>query len=373
MQCTIEQGTLLNTLLEAVRFTGNKALTPLLAGIHFACISDNQLEIRASSGQVVYKALLPCKVESPGSCIAPASYLLSVVKSLDAGELVLRQEEEKLFIEQKKSSFELSLLTGSDFPDVAKKENRRKLLFPLEHFMAASKQVMIAASADETKPVLTSVYLEMRHPNALVATDGFRLYQVGVDLSLDEEGKALLPARILRDLLGVVEKRELGVLEGWLSPEGTEIVFQFGELEVQVSLVTGDFPPYKAIIPQACSFSFVVGKEELSQALKQAMIFAKELSSIVVFQVDTGELIVRSQSSAQGKSRSTLPIRALDGEPVKFACNGRYVQDFLATLAEDEVMIRGTESLKPVLFSAPTDEHRFYLIMPFKLPDESSV
>jgi DNA polymerase III sliding clamp (beta) subunit (PCNA family) len=80
---------------------------------------------------------------------------------------------------------------------------------------------------------------------------------------------------------------------------------------------------------------------------------------------------VASQKSAQGKSNSSILIRSLEGEPVKFACNGKYVLDFLGSLEGDEVMIQGNESLKPVLFSVPESQDVLYLIMPFKLPDES--
>ena len=373
MQCRIQQSDFLATILEASRFTGNKALTPLLAGIFLAVREDSFLEVRSSSGQVVYKAEVPCQMQAAGFCIIPAAYLVSVIKTLNAGEMGLRLEDDRLYVEQGKSSLELSVMSGSEFPNVVSVEGRRQLLFPLETFIKSARQVMVAASADETKPVLTSVYMEMRQPNALVATDGFRLYQVGVDLSLDEDWKALLPARVLRDLLAIVEKKADGVLEGWVQPEGAEILFKFGSTSVQVGLVSGDFPPYKAIIPQAVAFSYVVGKDELLSALKQAMIFAKELSSIVVFSPQDGELVISSQSSAQGKSRSALPLASLDGAPVKFACNGKYVLDFLSTLETEDVMIRGTESLKPVLFSGPQDEHRFYLVMPFKLPDEAMV
>lgn len=373
MQSQIQQSDFLSTLLEASRFTGNKALTPLLAGVLLSVREDNILEVRSSSGQVVYKAEVACQMQSAGFCIVPAAYLVQVVKTLHAGEMSLRLEDERLYVEQGKSVFELSVLSGTEFPDVVSLEGRRQLLFPLEAFMTGIRQVMVAASVDETKPVLTSVFLEMRQPNALVATDGFRLYQVGVDLSLDEDWKALLPARVLRDLLAIVEKKAEGVLEGWVKEDGAEVVFKFGNTAVQVGLVSGDFPPYKAIVPSVVAFSYVIGKEDLLNALRQAMIFAKELSSIVVFSIVDGELEIRSQSSAQGKSRSTLPFRSLEGEPVKFACNGKYVLDFLSTLDTEEVMIRGTESLKPVLFSGPQDEHRFYLVMPFKLPDEAMV
>jgi DNA polymerase III sliding clamp (beta) subunit (PCNA family) len=91
----------------------------------------------------------------------------------------------------------------------------------------------------------------------------------------------------------------------------------------------------------------------------------------VVFAVEGKELILSTQKSVRGRSRTAIPLHHLEGQPVRFGCNGRYVVDYLNSVEEEEVMIQGTESLKPVILSVPDDQNRLYLIMPFKLQDES--
>lgn len=369
MELILEQSTFTQLCTTASRFTGNKSLTPLLAGIYLSA-QDDTLTIRASSGTLIFESTLPAQVSVPGEIVVQAALAVSLLKSLHAGEMSLTLENDQLFVRQGKTRFELATMSFESFPQVQDFSAGQSFIFPKDVLSRSVKQALVATSIDETKPVLTSLLFELDQPNALVATDGFRLMRVQADLSVSEKKSLLIPGKALRELLPLLEKNEAATVEMKVSSSGNEALFSLGQDVLQVSLVAGDFPPYRNIIPQACAFSFIVSVEDAIQAIKQAMIFAKELSSIVVFWIEEGELKVASQKSAQGKSQSSLLIRSLEGEPVKFACNGKYVLDFLSTLESDEVLVQGNESLKPVLFSIPENQELLYLIMPFKLPEE---
>jgi DNA polymerase-3 subunit beta len=369
MELSLEQSIFSLTCTTASRFTGNKTLTPLLAGLYLSA-KDSKLEVRSSSGSLVFQSSIPAEVITEGEVVIHAQLTVSILKSLQSGKITLTLENDQLVVRQGKSRFEIATLSFESFPAIQDFSTGQNFLLPKAAFLSSVKQCLIATSLDETKPVLTSLLFELEQPNALIATDGFRLIRQQIDLSLNEKKSILIPGKALRELLPLVEKNESETLELKLSSSQNEALFAMGDDFLQVGLVVGDFPPYRNIIPEACAFSFIVGKDDLVQAMKQAMIFAKELSSIVVFWVEENELIVASQKSAQGKSNSSILLRSLEGQAVKFACNGKYVLDFLGSLEGDEVMIQGNESLKPVLFSSPQVENLLYLIMPFKLPEE---
>jgi DNA polymerase-3 subunit beta len=211
--------------------------------------------------------------------------------------------------------------------------------------------------------------LEMTQPNALVTTDGFRLFRIQTELSLDQQGQILLPAKVFRELFPILEKADQPTITCLTTESNQEMVFQFGQTQVALSAIQGEFPTYRALIPENCAFSFSVDKELLQQKINQAMIFSREISSIVIFSVEENELIVSSQSGVRGKTESRIPLLSLEGLPEKFACNGKYVLDFLSVLESEGVKFQGNEPLKPVLFSSPDDTSLLYLVMPFKLSE----
>jgi DNA polymerase-3 subunit beta len=380
MKIRVDQKAFSDKLSEANRFTASKSSTPLLSGYFLEASEDNKLSLRTSSGVVVYETRITCEVEEPGHCVVPASLFLSVIKSLETGEVLLTLKDDSLEIKQKRSVSSMSIMSVDGFPELHRERLTKKLMLPVNEFVKIGQKVMVSASTDETKPVLTSLALEMAQPNALVSTDGFRLFRWSVDLALDEKGTFLLPARALKDFFAILEKTEETTLLCWTDPDRQEILFDLGDggentvlTSFQVSSIQGEFPPYQAIIPESVGFSLKVDRELFSQRVSQAMIFAREFSSIVVFEVDTAqetpELVVSSQASVKGKTESRLPINSLEGTPVKFACNGRYVLDYLGATAATEVVISGNESLKPVLLSNSDNNQELYLIMPFKLQE----
>lgn len=372
MKIRIPQSELITKLNEAIRFISSKGNSPLLSGFYFSA-DTAQLTVRTSSGSVVYQSSLPCSVETPGIVVVPASLFLSILKSLEAGEVEVSLEGDTVVLVQGKSRSEIATLPSEGFPSLKTFEKPQEFVLPVTEFVQNGKKVLIAASTDETKPVLTALALETAQPNALVSTDGFRLFRMQTDLSLDQAGMFLLPARTIKDLFGILEKADQPTIQCTTDEKRQELLFQFGADEqrtsLQISEIQGEFPPYQAIIPESVAFTFTVDRELLQQKVNQAMIFAREFSSIVVFWVENNELVIASQANVRGKTEARLPLLSSEGEPVKFACNGKYVLDFLASVESEGIMIQGNESLKPVLLRVPNDPAYLYLIMPFKLSE----
>lgn len=366
MKCTIEQNTLAQILTEAQRFVSGKALNPILGGIYLEAQAKT-LIVRASTGQAMYQTILETDVETEGVVVVPAQMIVSIVKSLDKGQVTLEKLEEELLVTQKGVEFRVAMMPAEDFPPAPSSEGAEKFLLPTEAFIAASEKVLVAASRDESKPVLTSLLIEMSQPNALVASDGFRLFRINVDLSLDLPERLLLPARLLREVMASVKKTDISVISCFWNRESSQVTFDLGSTLIQMSQVVGDFPNYRAIIPEACSFSLTLDRDALRQRLQQIMVVAKELSSIVVFEPTGEELSVASQLSVRGSSAGKLTPLKVDGDVPKFACNGNYILEFLSTIDTLEVTIQGTDPLKPVIFGIPEDPNLLYLVMPFKL------
>ena len=320
MKIRVDQKAFSEKLSEANRFTASKNSTPLLSGYYLEALENNKLLIRTSSGVVVYETQMPCILEEAGNCVVPSSLFLSVIKSLETGEIELTKTAEILEIKQKRSVSSMALIPADGFPELHREKLSQKLVLPIQEFVKIGQEVMVAASSDETKPVLTALALEMAQPNALVSTDGFRLFRWSVDLALDEKGMFLLPARSLKDFFAILEKTSEATLTCWTDSGRQEILFDLGSSDdaesvltsFQVSSIQGEFPPYQAIIPESVGFSIKVDRELLSQRVSQAMIFAREFSSIVVFEVvqdgETPEFVVSSQASVKGKTEARLPV-----------------------------------------------------------------
>ncbi len=374
LQFIIPQKVLNQALTEAQRFVSSKALSPILGGISFQVLEDAKtLEIRSVSQQGQYVTKVEISSGTPGSAVFPANVMAQVIKAFDSGEISIEPEAESYKISQKTVQFTIPPLSGDEFP-AAPQITGQSLVLPRESFLQVSETVSVAASRDETKPVLTSLLLEMSSPNALVTSDGFRLYRQEVDLALDIAKTVLLPSRMLKEVLGIMKRLDSPTITAYWQEESGQFLFELGSTLVQLSVVSGDFPPYRKIIPEATAFAITLDRELLQQRIQQVMVMAKELSSIVILEPVEGaegpELQVSSQAGGKGASVARLPILQADGAPApRFACNGSYLLDFLASVDTQDITIQGNDALKPVVITVPGKKELLYLVMPFKLQE----
>lgn len=371
MKFSIEQSVFNQAITEAQRFVGNKVLTPTLAGILFSVDeTQNTLTLRSASPQAQYQTVLPVTGAKSGEVVIPASVVGSVVKAFESGEVTFELDGDTVVAQQKKVKYTLSPLPAEDFP-APPQISGQEITLPREAFLTTCETVSVSASRDETKPVLTSLLLEMSSPNALVTSDGFRLYRHEVDLSLDTPKSVLIPSRAIKEVLGIMKRLDSPVITAHWQEETGQLLFVLGQTVVQMSLVSGEFPPYRKIIPEATSFSITLDRELFQQRLQQVMVMARELSSIVVFQPVPGddgvELEISSQASVKGASSATAPALQIEGDVPKFACNGTYVLDFLSSLESPDITLSGVDPLKPILMTVPGRKEILALVMPFKL------
>lgn len=382
MKLTVNQSELILKLSEANRFISNRPLMNGLSGISLSAIkanikskskksnkdnSNDILQIKSSSGGVIYQASIFCNIIDEGECFLPNNLLLSFIKTLDEGRVDLELNGDNLLIKQGKVKTNLSTIAFENYSLISEADLENKFSLPVSKLIESGKKVVIAASNDETKPVLTSLVFEMAQPNALVSTDGFRLFRRQVDLSLDEKGSFLFPARLFKDFLAILEGYDQNIVDCYITTDRQIMLFDLGQVKFQVGSIQGEFPNYSAIVPQNTAFSAILDKLELEQRIKQVMIVAKELSSIIIFNWEANEVVITSQENNKGKAEAAMSVTKIDGEPVSFACNGKYILDYLQVMEGDELRIQGTESLKPVVLSPVGNDSEIYLIMPFKI------
>jgi DNA polymerase-3 subunit beta len=54
----------------------------------------------------------------------------------------------------------------------------------------------------------------------------------------------------------------------------------------------------------------------------------------------------------------------VDGDPVQFGVNGKYMSDFLRIIQHDEVTMRVIDAEKPIIFKDKEDDNYTYVVRP---------
>lgn len=367
MDLFIDRTELARTLASIQGVVERRSATPVLSHVLLHG-SGNTLRLTATDHEVAFIGEVQSTVEAAGDLAVDAASLFQVVRALDAQTVQLRLGSgQRLEIKAGRSHFRLPSLPADEYPALPAFDARGRAMVRSADLQRLIDQVSFAIATDDARYGLNGAHLEEAGPERVrfVATDGHRL-------SVSEapfEGELVLPPRML------FPRKALNVLRKLLDGGDTSIELSFGESAVQVTrpeqrlwfrLLDGEFPDYKAVIPQSCNHSATCERETLLAALRRVAVLAHDRSRPVRFSFEADELTMDIRSSDRGEVTERIPIE-LEGEPISVGFNVRYVQDILSAVNSEHVRIELSEALGPARLVGVDDSQAYFVVMPMRL------
>jgi DNA polymerase III subunit beta len=324
------------------------------------------------------------QVEEEGTLTLPAKLLNDIVAKLPSGEITLDDEagENLVTITSASGRYQVRGMSAEEFPELPSIEQGETNQLSATAFIDGLKGSLIACSQDESKQVLTGVYLKVE-PERLefAATDGHRLGIVEVypnDSTVvpsDQEDpnaanigsfEVTVPAKALRELEKMLGTGQDGDRLG-LQLEQGQVVFGWGDRKLTTRTLEGKYPDYRLLIPKQFQRQITLDRKQLLSALERIAVLADQ-SNLVKFSIDnTNQSIALSvESQDRGSGRESLTAQ-ISGENLDIAFNIKYLMDGLKTLITQEITISLNGPLEPVILTPLGGIKMTYLVMPVQL------
>lgn len=372
MHINCQKEDLLYAVQVVSRAVSTKNTLPILGGILLKA-KDNLLILRATDLELAIECSVSVEVLEPGCLVLPGRYFTEMVKRLPSGVINMKSTD-SFGAELKYEKSELSI-NGYDpdefpaFPDVTESFSTT---VEQNFFKTMIKQVSIAASGDESRPVFTGVLLEfIDNRMVMVATDTHRLaireenWQV-----IPKEGKisVIIPNRTMVELSRIINDAEEPLL---IVPGNNHTFFKTGNLSLVSRLIEGQYPSYRQVLPDPKSFASKINvrTKKLIEAAERAALLSRdeirEKASLIKLKADNNVLIINSNSPEIGRIHEEIPVY-LEGEPIEIVFNARYLLDALKVMDSEEVSLELTGSLSPGIIRPIDSENYKYLILPVR-------
>jgi len=357
-----------NTVQKAVPSKSNFTLP---ASIHLQA-KENQLILESMDLETAVQCAIDVdKIEKEGEVLLPARYFIELVRKLPSGEIRLKKIETSnalSFIYGNSQSM-INGFDPADFPSFPAIEVASFFTLPLTELNNALRRVSVAASKDDTRPVLTGILWKTEGDELiLVATDGHRLAYEG--LNVKEEIPALntvIPTRHLMEAMRLFQNEEF--IE--VAIDAHRLLFQRGGLKYFSRLLEGQFPDYKEVIPQDFIGKGKINSSFLMEALERISLFASEdtVRRINLVKMTLTKDFLKLESLAQeiGQIQEILEWD-YEGEELEIGFNAKYLLESLRTMDIEEIEIKftGAESAAVITgFNSLSDY--LYLLLPVRL------
>ena len=372
MKLSILQENLTQAVTTAGRSASAKASLPILN--HLLLTTDQgRLKVSATNLEVGVNCWVGAKVEKEGSLAVPARVLQDLVGSLPPGKIDLEVVKGNLHLESGGVEANLAGIDGSEFPAIPSFPKKAAMTFPATELSQAIESVAYAAAAEEGRPILTGVLWRVKGDEAeLIATDGYRLAKKTLKLPEKKEAwQAVVPARTLSEVARVVADAagrgegldEVGLT---LNSEENQIGFSLGNTELTSRILEGQYPTVESIIPTEFNLRGIFDRAELTQAIRLAAVFARDLGSIVKLRVGKTGLEL-SANTVQVGDEKTQVTGEVEGEEVEVAFNSRYLLDALTRGNSQQVSFEIKSASTPGVLRPVGDDSLLVLVMPVRL------
>lgn len=373
MKFSVERDVLTEAVTWTARSLAQRPASPVLAGILITA-TQGVVTLEAFDYETSAHLEIAAEVQDEGTILVSGKLLAEICRNLPQSSVTLETDGSKVQVRCGRARFHLATMPVDEYPTLPAQPETLGVIDGAA-FAQAVSQVIVAASKDDTLPILTGIKLEFSGDSlTLLATDRYRLSlrEVGWRPNNPEVAtSALVKARTLNEVAKTLGGS--GEITLALSPTGDLMGFSSGARRTTTLLVDGDYPKIRSLFPESTPIHAVVRTPELVEAVRRVSVVA-ERNTPVRLQFTQDQVALDAGTGEDAQAEESIETW-LDGEDITVAFNPAYLAEGLAAFSSDFVRFSFTSAPKPAMLTAQAaetgeDDDAFrYLVMPVRLPN----
>jgi DNA polymerase-3 subunit beta len=336
---------------------------PVLSCLRLALVGDT-LRVTGSDLDLTITATAEVDGTADGEAVIPSKLAADIVRVLEPGAVELEVGDDEATITLGRAQFNVRTIPGTEYPRL-QEPPQHGVTLPSHSLAEALRQVVAAASTDDSRPILTGVLITTEGDGLrLVATDSYRLAIRDLPgTSLLAEGQSVLvPRTALQELARVADKSaEVTVRLG-----DRDAAFDVGGVSLMTRLIEGEFPPYRSLIPAAQPNRLTIGREALLDAVRRVKVVAREPSTPVRLALRADGVDLSATAQDVGTAFEQLDAK-YEGTEMSVAFNPDYLMAGIEAATGDEITLETVDALKPALLRSVDVAEFLYLLMPVRV------
>ncbi len=362
MKLQVTQENLNKALGTVGRVANTRSTLPVLANVLIKTV-NNRLSISATNLDIAITHYIGAKVSDDGAITVPARLMQDFVSSLPASVINLDLDEYRLHIVTDQYQSVVNGVSAEEFPVMPTIESGKTWKVSGTLLKKSLQQVVMAASGDEARPVLTGVLLHTNDGKLyMAATDSYRLAEKQLG-SNKEQIELLVPGSAMQDLLRILSDYD-GDVE--ITNDEQQVLFHVGDVELVTRLIEGKYPDYRKLMPQEFAVTANLKRADLLNVTKVSSLFARESAGSITINIDEEEqkLSIRSVASQLGENTASANAKVTGTSVITI--NSRYLLDALHALGGEDVLFSFNGKLEPTVIRDPAATDYTHIIMPLK-------
>ncbi|WP_299168575.1 DNA polymerase III subunit beta [uncultured Arthrobacter sp.] len=374
MKFRVERDVLAEAVTWTARSLSPRPPVPVLSGLLIKA-GAGSLSLASFDYEISARLEIPADVAEEGTILVSGRLLADICRSLPSAPVEVATDGSKVTLTCRNSRFNLATMPEAEYPELPALPDVSGVVDG-DAFAEAVSQVIIAASRDDTLPILTGVRMEIEEDLiTFLATDRYRLALRELSWKPTNPGistSALVKAKTLSEVAKTLGGS--GDLKIALSDNSELIGFESGGRRTTSLLVDGDYPKIRSLFPDNTPIHATVETSQLVEAVRRVALVA-ERNTPVRLAFSAGQVVLDAGTGEDAQASEAIEA-TLDGDDITVAFNPHYLSEGLGAFSSRFVRFSFTTPPKPAVISAQEEatgedrEDYRYLLMPVRLPNQ---
>ena len=372
MEFNIKRESFSEGIQKTLGIVEKKTTMPILSNLLLRA-GKNRVTIMATDREIGLVTDYEAEVLREGEITLSARKLHEMVRESQGETIhVAKNERDVVVLTCGRATYRIPGIPADDYPAIADQGELPSYKVKGGILKELIRKTAFAISTDEMRKNLCGVLMETEKTEEscwirMVATDGHRLalmkMETGETECLPLEKGIILPRKGLMEMRRLVDDVSGDVFLALC--QGT-CILRTDHTLLSVSLVDGDYPDYRRVIPTERGVTMTLEKERLLHGLRRMSVISSDRYSGVIMNLSPGRLVLNSNNPDVGEANEEIDV-AYEGEGKNVGYNVTYLADALEVIDEEQVAFEIGEGMKPGIVRAVGNPDYFCIVMPLKL------
>ncbi len=366
MRITINSKRFYNCLETVEKALPLRTTVPLINYIYFE-VNANELVFSSTNLEMALKVKMDYQSSETGKILLP-SKIIDIMRYFPTEEVKfdINWENHRIDISGGSAHFNLLGADPQDYPVTSFNEvdEDDSYIIDQKKLKSMLKSVIFAASSEETRPAFNGILFSFKDDQlTLTASDTYRLAikKENDEKWAFEEKQCLVPARVMRDLLRLLDGHEEKV---FFKVDNNSIAFRFDNNHFISRLLEEKYPDVSGVIPTTYKTRAVIDRKGFENIINRATLLAEGKNQAVNLILKDSQLEARVISQ-QGRMDESISVDQ-DGESIDLYVNTRFVIDILKATEEQNIIMDFHGDGGPIIFRNVDNKNYLYLVLPIK-------
>ena len=356
-----------NALMNILRAVSTKSTIPALEGVLIQAY-DGELVLTGYDMEIAMITEIEATVEEKGEVVVSARLLADIVRKMPE-EIVEISTDERLitYIKSGSADHQIVGISSMEYPELPNFDSEDELIIQAGLLRDMIRQTIYAVSDIKEVPVYTGSLYEMTENQLrIVALDGFRMAIRTEQVKCEKVPPFIVPAKTQAEMMRLITDEEEDIK---LNIGKRHISYVIGKYTIVSRLIEGLFIDYNSTIPTEASTEFVIKTRKLLDAVERvSLITTDKIKTPIRWRISNDTLTLLCNTNI-GKAKDYIEVEYI-GEDVSIAFNHRFLIDALKNADSDEVKIKISGSLKPMIMTPVKGDSFLFVVVPMRVSDD---